>query len=789
MAQSLPRHISKILLGIFLAFVLGVAVIGYRYYESQRRHIRQDYQTSLTAIAHLKVAEISQWRKERLSDGRSISENPLILDNLREIVAHRLPKQDLRKIAAWFQSYTSEHEYKCISLKNSRGNNLVGEDSESQISSRDIALIQEAVTTKVPIFSDLHHDADSTQVSMDMVFPIVARPTRDSAADAVVFLRIDAERNFYPMIRSWPEPAQTSEALLVERSGDEILYLNMPRYDKNPALSLKRPLSDTRLLGALALADSEGIAEGVDYRGVPVLGSLNKIPHSPWRLIAKIDLEEVYAQIRERLQMVVAFAIILICAAASGVGLIWKHQRSVYYRKNLELELKRRLVEQHFDQMMDHANDGIVIIDLEGRIVDANEKAMSLYGYSKGELPGRNISDTVALESRAEIQQRMTEVRKHNGMVFESIHQRKDDSRFPVEVSSRVVEVEGHRFYQNIIRDISARKTAEEALRRVERRFRSLIENASDLIIVLSPEGTFVFASPSVERILGIPLDTLRQRRLAEFIHPDDRAATLTMQEHALKTAGRTFILEHRLKAANSGWLNLESLVKYVVSPDGGGELIINARDTTERTQADEALRFSEEKFSKAFLTSPDAISINRLKDGKFLEVNDGFVNLTGYSREEVLGRSSVEINVWALPGDRGTFVKQLVKTGELEDFEADFLLKDGSRRVGLVSGKIMDVQNEPWILSITRDITERKRAEKFLVENEERMRVALKGANIAVFNQGPDLRYTWIYNPMMGPSANHAIGKTDWEIHPASKGVEKIVALKESVLKSGRGA
>jgi PAS domain S-box-containing protein len=165
-------------------------------------------------------------------------------------------------------------------------------------------------------------------------------------------------------------------------------------------------------------------------------------------------------------------------------------------------------------------------------------------------------------------------------------------------------------------------------------------------------------------------------------------------------------------------WHRLGRICKaswYVLHSSGENEININARDTEERNRALEALRLSEEKFSKAFLASPDAISINKLKDGTFIEINEGFTKLTGHTKNDVIGKSSLDVNLWAIGNDRKRFVRELTRHREVSDFEAEFLTKDGSKRTGLVSGKLMNVRNELWILTITRDITERKRAEEQL--------------------------------------------------------------------------
>jgi PAS domain S-box-containing protein len=135
--------------------------------------------------------------------------------------------------------------------------------------------------------------------------------------------------------------------------------------------------------------------------------------------------------------------------------------------------------------------------------------------------------------------------------------------------------------------------------------------------------------------------------------------------------------------------------------------------DVTERKTAEEKLKLSEEKFSKIFYTSPDAIGINRLHDGLYLDVNDGFTKITGYAKEELIGKTSQELSVWANPKDRIRLVNQLLKNKNVTNLEAEFRMKDGSIFSGSMSAIIIEINNEPCIISITRNITERKKIER----------------------------------------------------------------------------
>jgi PAS domain S-box-containing protein len=137
------------------------------------------------------------------------------------------------------------------------------------------------------------------------------------------------------------------------------------------------------------------------------------------------------------------------------------------------------------------------------------------------------------------------------------------------------------------------------------------------------------------------------------------------------------------------------------------------ALDITERNRATAALKESENKFALAFTASPDAVNINRLEDGLYVEINKGFTDLTGYTHEDVVGKSSKDINLWYDLSDRDHLVNSLKTKGYCENLEAKFRRKDGSITTALMSARIIPLHNVPHIISITRDIGELKRVEQ----------------------------------------------------------------------------
>ncbi|WP_054033124.1 hybrid sensor histidine kinase/response regulator [Desulfatitalea tepidiphila] len=165
--------------------------------------------------------------------------------------------------------------------------------------------------------------------------------------------------------------------------------------------------------------------------------------------------------------------------------------------------------------------------------------------------------------------------------------------------------------------------------------------------------------------------------------------------------------------------------------------------DITERVSAEQKYRQSEDRFRQVFLTSPDAINLNRVEDGRYIDINEGFTALMGYTREDVLGKTSVELGIWHNPEDRRRLLSELKAQGHVKELEARFVRKSGEVGVGLMSARILRFDGEDVILSITRDITDRKAAEDALRESEEKYRLLVEHAGEAIFiAQGGMLRF-----------------------------------------------
>lgn len=373
----IPWHL--IIIFIFLSISIGIA--GYYFFHDQKEDIKKEKQDELAAIADLKAKQIFQWRKERMADAEAIYANPFMLKSTKLWLESGASHESGKEILQWMASLKKLYQYHSILLIDSKGIVRLSLPAESgNIGTYAKKLHSEAISTQKIIFSDLHTSEHIKDVHLDFVIPLVAQKGNYNSQFGVFLIRVDPYTFLFPLIQSWPTPSQTAETLLVRREGDDVVFLNELRHRKNTALSLWSSLSNEKLPASIAAQGKEGVVEGIDYRGVPVIAALRSVPDSTWFLIAKIDQKEIYEPVQRRAWLIGIIVNISILASGLSVGLIWRHQRSRFYRREHELLLRQEEALRRYEHLSRYANDIILLLNQDFKIIEANERAVEAYG-------------------------------------------------------------------------------------------------------------------------------------------------------------------------------------------------------------------------------------------------------------------------------------------------------------------------------------------------------------------------------------------------------------------------
>jgi PAS domain S-box-containing protein len=290
--------------------------------------------------------------------------------------------------------------------------------------------------------------------------------------------------------------------------------------------------------------------------------------------------------------------------------------------------------------------------------------------------------------------------------------------------------------------------TVERKVRESEERYRLLLQNANDAVYVhvVSPEGIgkILEVNDRACQMLGYSREEFLAMDIPAIDVPEQAQRVPAIIRQLFETGQAVFETEH--KAKDNHRIPVEVSTRRFQIRNVPTALSI-VRDITDRKRTEEALKKSEEKFRKAFDIGPDSVNINRLEDGMYISINQGFTRITGYTEADIIGKTSIEYNIWANMEDRQRLVAGLRKEGEVMNLDAAFRMKGGDIRYGLMSASMIDLDGVPHILNITRDITERRRAEEALKESEKKYRLVIDNAEEAILiAQDGMLKYV---NPM----------------------------------------
>ncbi len=424
----------------------------------------------------------------------------------------------------------------------------------------------------------------------------------------------------------------------------------------------------------------------------------------------------------------------------------------------LNIEEALQQMEAKYYSIFENAISGIFQTTPEGRYLSANPALARIYGYDSTDEMTICLTD-ISHQLYVESQRRnefISALQEHDIVSdFESQIYRRDGTVIWISENARAVRNQNGEllYYEGFVEDITQRKQAESGLRESEERLRLVIESVKDYaIFMLDTDGYVASWNSGAERIFGYKSyeiigqhsECFYTQEGIELSKPKEKLATAIVQGRyedegwRIRKDGSRFWVKVIVTALRdeSGELRGFSQVMQDITKQKQAE--------TERVQAEDALkhanevlecrvqertsqlesaiqqlRLSEEKFSKAFRSSPDSMTITTFAGGLFIDVNDSFLSMLGYSQQEVIGETVAQLNIWVRVEDRVDFRRILQKKGVVRNQECEFKMKSGSVVVCLLSAELINLDGELCMVAVMTDITDRKHAEEALRESQ----------------------------------------------------------------------
>ncbi|MCE5211795.1 MAG: PAS domain S-box protein [Deltaproteobacteria bacterium] len=523
----------------------------------------------------------------------------------------------------------------------------------------------------------------------------------DSEDDALFLIRRLKEGGYHPVFKR-VATADAMNKAVKEKQWDIILcdYM-MPDFDAPAAIAVLRELNID--IPFIIISGNIGEKAEIEFMRLGAHDCLNRSDLS--RLCPAIARELKEAKIRK----------------------MQKHTEETFLRE-----------EQRFRALAEQSSDIIALVNQEGTILYENRAVERILDLDPKEMIGKKIFDNIHPDDLKSVIDTFNVLLDDKDV---TINFKKEVRLRHRDGSWRTFELAGNNLVNNNVieavivnlRDIAERKQAEDVLRESERKYKLITEKMTDIVWIADMDLRTLYITPSVRTVLGFSREEL-PKTVEKQITPASLAVAreilareLAIEKNGDEDPDRTvsIVSEVYHKDGSTRWL--ETIISGLRDDRGVLTRIHGvSRDITERKRMEDALRASEEKFASAFKYSPGAMCISTIREGRFVDINEIFLNILGYKRDEIVGRSSAEINLWANAAERDTMVKELTATGKVANCELCLHDKQGNIHWGLASMSLVKIGGESHILTQTMDITERKRVEEELQQSEERYRTIL---------------------------------------------------------------
>ena len=363
-----------LLAGLVLGLLLSMAWGARSVYQQREQRYHHQIEGGLRAISLLQVRNVADWRRQHIADAAALTDDGLFAQAAARW--HAAPSEALQEpLRERLRSFVEHGGYSAAFWVDAQGTLRLGPQGALQgtLALPEQQALRQALAQAEPVAVELHRDAAFAFAIFGVLAPVFDGDTPLGA----VWLVSDARTQLFPQVESWPSASRSAESLLVQRDGDELVYVSPLRHRSDAPLSLRQAIVPGRDVVVQAVAGARGVVYGSDYRGQEVLALVSAVPDSPWVLVSKLDVDEAFveAQRGEWLALALLASLALLsggCAAAAWQWRAWRRERG------LKLALERNM--RWLDSAQKAASAGYFAYDAEHQKFFMSSMAHAIFG-------------------------------------------------------------------------------------------------------------------------------------------------------------------------------------------------------------------------------------------------------------------------------------------------------------------------------------------------------------------------------------------------------------------------
>jgi PAS domain S-box-containing protein len=597
---------NSVLFSILAVIMLGAVVgAGALYYGHQQREFTATALDQMETVADLKVAEIQRYIEERLADASLLQSNPGFAALTKRFLLERDPSS-AAELEGWLRRFKEAYEYDSVMILDREFNKVLAVPSDLERSRSWVSQASlEVLGKNQPALEDFYLNEANQRIYLKVLVPIVGPSSQGSALLGAVAFRIDPGRFLYPLLHRWPGSSTTAETLLVRREGEEVLFLNELKFKSGTALKLRIPLSNSRSLAVQGVLGKEGPVEGLDYRGVPSLGVVRKVKHSPWVMVTRIDRAEIFSPLEGHLYLVMAVLLALMAALASLLGLVWRWRRADTIKEQLELERAYRKQEAVYRALFENVGVGVAHIAPDMTVLAVN-RLMDQW-FSGFPDPHRSLCFQLfnAQPREAICHGCPTALTLQDGLMHEGEVAKEwpEGTRYFRIISTPVRDQEGRLTGAiEMVDEVTERRQMEQALKENEARLRAVTDSAGEAIVMINTEGLVTFWNPAAEAIFGYSDREMLGSNLHAIITPERfrEAHLLAFEQFGRTGTGAAIGKTLELPARHRSGKEIDVLLSLsAIQINGCWHAVGILRDITVQKAEAEQLRLTMERLAQ----------------------------------------------------------------------------------------------------------------------------------------------------------------------------------------------